>query len=53
MELNNLNNQLQAIINEKSAYKRMCENPMDYEDALSKYKDIINAVPKIKRYPSF
>jgi Tfp pilus assembly protein PilO len=53
MELNNLNNQLQAIINEKSAYKRMYENPMDYEDALSKYKDIINTVPKNKEIPKF
>lgn len=41
IKLNDLREQLQAITNESSVYKQLYENPIDYEELLAIYSDII------------
>lgn len=53
IELNDLKNQLDTILKERSVYKRMDENLMDHEELLTKYDNIIKIVPQNKEISEF
>jgi Tfp pilus assembly protein PilO len=53
IEFNSLKNELQAITNQRTMYKQLYENPIEYEEVLNKYNDIVKKVPKNKGLSGF